>query len=181
MLELTGRRSISLSYPPELSGDHDREAVAVSQGREKGEARENIIDALRLMLSPDDDDPSAVAGRSEQLDLPASDAQTPIADVSRPACGVAEARGDSQRVAWLGSGYHRQRASVPFSPRPQVTLETISRVADTRTKRRSGRLLGLNRTTRDARVASVPRAGWRRREEAEALGDDDRLDSVVHL
>lgn len=31
---------------------------AVSQGRTRSEARENVIDALRLMLSPDDGDPS---------------------------------------------------------------------------------------------------------------------------
>jgi len=42
---------------------------AVSQGRTREEARENVIDALRLMLSPDDDDPRVADGRSEQLDL----------------------------------------------------------------------------------------------------------------
>lgn len=42
---------------------------AVSQGRTRAEAREKVIDALRLMLSPDDDAPPAAAGRSEQLDL----------------------------------------------------------------------------------------------------------------
>ena len=42
---------------------------ALSQGRTREEARENVIDALRLMLSPDDDDAAAAAGRSEQLDL----------------------------------------------------------------------------------------------------------------
>jgi len=42
---------------------------ALSQGRTCDEARENVIDALRLMLTPDDDDPNAVAGRIEQLDL----------------------------------------------------------------------------------------------------------------
>ena len=42
---------------------------ALSQGRTREEARENVIDALRLMLAPDDDDPAATAGRSEQLDL----------------------------------------------------------------------------------------------------------------
>lgn len=42
---------------------------AVSQGRTREEARENVIDALRLMLSPDDDDGTAAAGRSEQLDV----------------------------------------------------------------------------------------------------------------
>ena len=42
---------------------------AHSQGRTREEARENVIDALRLMLSPDDDDAAAMAGRSEQLDL----------------------------------------------------------------------------------------------------------------
>jgi predicted RNase H-like HicB family nuclease len=41
---------------------------ALSQGRTREEARENVIDALRLMLAPDDD-PAAAAGRSEQLDL----------------------------------------------------------------------------------------------------------------
>lgn len=40
---------------------------AVSQGRDREEARENVIDALRLMLSPDD--ANVAAGRSEQLDL----------------------------------------------------------------------------------------------------------------
>ena len=42
---------------------------AVSQGRSRGEARVNLIDALRLMLSPDDDDKRVVDGRSEPLDL----------------------------------------------------------------------------------------------------------------
>ncbi|HYZ78607.1 MAG TPA: type II toxin-antitoxin system HicB family antitoxin [Gaiellaceae bacterium] len=42
---------------------------ALSQGRSREEARENVIDALRLMLSPDDGDPAVAAGRSEQLDL----------------------------------------------------------------------------------------------------------------
>lgn len=42
---------------------------AMSQGRTREEARENVIDALRLMLSPDDGDEAAAAGRSEQLDL----------------------------------------------------------------------------------------------------------------
>ena len=42
---------------------------ALSQGRTREEARENVIDALRLMLSPDDDDAAAATGRSEQLDL----------------------------------------------------------------------------------------------------------------
>jgi predicted RNase H-like HicB family nuclease len=42
---------------------------AMSQGRSRGEARENVIDALRLMLSPDDGDPAVANGRSEPLDL----------------------------------------------------------------------------------------------------------------
>jgi len=42
---------------------------AMSQGRTRKEARENVIDALQLMLAPDDDDASVAAGRSEQLDL----------------------------------------------------------------------------------------------------------------
>ena len=42
---------------------------ALSQGRTREEARENVIDALRLMLSPDDGDPSVAGGRSEVLEL----------------------------------------------------------------------------------------------------------------
>ena len=42
---------------------------AISQGRNRDEARENLIDALRLMLSPDDDDKRALDGRSEPLEL----------------------------------------------------------------------------------------------------------------
>ena len=42
---------------------------AISQGRTREEARDNVIDALRVMLSPDDDDASVAADRSEQLDL----------------------------------------------------------------------------------------------------------------
>jgi hypothetical protein len=40
----------------------------MSQGRSRSEAREKVIDALRLMLAPDDD-ASVGGGRSEQLDL----------------------------------------------------------------------------------------------------------------
>lgn len=40
---------------------------AMSQGRTREEARENVIDALRLMLAPNDDD--ANADRSEPLEL----------------------------------------------------------------------------------------------------------------
>jgi len=42
---------------------------AASQGRTREEARDNVIDALRLMLSPDDGDSGVAAGRSEPLDL----------------------------------------------------------------------------------------------------------------
>jgi predicted RNase H-like HicB family nuclease len=42
---------------------------ALSQGRTREEARDNVIDALRLMLTPDDDDPNVANGRSEPLDL----------------------------------------------------------------------------------------------------------------
>jgi predicted RNase H-like HicB family nuclease len=42
---------------------------AISQGRTREEARENVIDALRLMLAPDDGDASVGAGRSEPLEL----------------------------------------------------------------------------------------------------------------
>jgi predicted RNase H-like HicB family nuclease len=41
----------------------------LSQGRTREEARENVIDALRLMLTPDDDDPSVAGERTEPLDL----------------------------------------------------------------------------------------------------------------
>ncbi|MGH3030603.1 MAG: type II toxin-antitoxin system HicB family antitoxin [Gaiellaceae bacterium] len=40
---------------------------AMSQGRTREEARENVIDALRLMLAPDEDE--ANADRSEPLEL----------------------------------------------------------------------------------------------------------------
>ena len=39
---------------------------AMSQGRTRQEARENVIDALRLMLAPDDD---TDVGSSEPLEL----------------------------------------------------------------------------------------------------------------
>jgi predicted RNase H-like HicB family nuclease len=42
---------------------------ALSQGRTREEARENVIDALRLMLTPDEDDPSVSGERTEPLDL----------------------------------------------------------------------------------------------------------------
>lgn len=42
---------------------------AISQGKTREEARENVIDALRLMLAPDDGDPNVAAGRSEPLEL----------------------------------------------------------------------------------------------------------------
>jgi predicted RNase H-like HicB family nuclease len=42
---------------------------ALSQGRTRDEARANVIDALRLMLTPDEDDPHLALGQSEPLDL----------------------------------------------------------------------------------------------------------------
>ena len=42
---------------------------AISQGRTREDARENVLDALRLMLAPDDDDANVAAGRSEPLEL----------------------------------------------------------------------------------------------------------------
>jgi predicted RNase H-like HicB family nuclease len=42
---------------------------AISQGRTHEEARENVVDALRLMLAPDEDDANVAAGRSEPLEL----------------------------------------------------------------------------------------------------------------
>ncbi len=41
---------------------------ALSQGRTREEARENVLDALRVVLAPDGDD-SRAAGRREALDL----------------------------------------------------------------------------------------------------------------
>ena len=42
---------------------------ALSQGKTREEARENVLDALQVVLAPDDDDASVQAGRSEPLDL----------------------------------------------------------------------------------------------------------------
>jgi predicted RNase H-like HicB family nuclease len=42
---------------------------AMSQGRTREEARENVIDALRLVLAPDDGDAGVSAGRTEPLEL----------------------------------------------------------------------------------------------------------------
>lgn len=42
---------------------------AMSQGRTREEARENVIDALRLLLTPDADDPAGAGDRSEPLEL----------------------------------------------------------------------------------------------------------------
>jgi len=41
----------------------------LSQGRSREEARANVIDALRLMLSPDADDSRIADERSESLEL----------------------------------------------------------------------------------------------------------------
>jgi predicted RNase H-like HicB family nuclease len=47
---------------------------AISQGRTRVEARENLVDALRLMLTHDDEDLGSLAvGRSEPLELTLSD------------------------------------------------------------------------------------------------------------
>ncbi len=42
---------------------------ALSQGRTREEARENVLDALQVVLAPDDDDDDVRAGRSEALEL----------------------------------------------------------------------------------------------------------------
>ncbi len=42
---------------------------ALSQGRTREEARENVLDALQVVLAPDENDHSVSAGRSEALDL----------------------------------------------------------------------------------------------------------------
>jgi predicted RNase H-like HicB family nuclease len=46
---------------------------AISQGRTPEQARENVLDALRMMLAPDDDDANVAAGRSEPLELTLSE------------------------------------------------------------------------------------------------------------
>jgi predicted RNase H-like HicB family nuclease len=51
---------------------------ALSQGKTREEARENVLDALQVVLAPDDDDASVQAGRSEPLDL------TVTREASRP-------------------------------------------------------------------------------------------------
>lgn len=42
---------------------------ALSQGRTREEARKNVLDALQVVLAPDDQDDLGLAGRSEPLDL----------------------------------------------------------------------------------------------------------------
>ena len=42
---------------------------AISQGQTREEARENVIDALRLTLAPDEAEPAVANGESEHLDL----------------------------------------------------------------------------------------------------------------
>lgn len=42
---------------------------ALSHDRTRDEARENVIDALRLMLAPDDSGPHVASGHSERLEL----------------------------------------------------------------------------------------------------------------
>ncbi|MDB5694453.1 MAG: hypothetical protein JWO81_3516 [Alphaproteobacteria bacterium] len=42
---------------------------ALSQGRTREEARENVIDALKVVLTPDDDDPAKANGSSEPLNI----------------------------------------------------------------------------------------------------------------
>lgn len=42
---------------------------AISQGRTREEARGNVIDALRLMLAPDEGDARSAPDRSEPLEL----------------------------------------------------------------------------------------------------------------
>lgn len=42
---------------------------ALSQGRTREEARDNVLDALQVVLAPDEDDAGVLAGRSEAIDL----------------------------------------------------------------------------------------------------------------
>ena len=42
---------------------------ALNQGKTREEVRENVLDALQVVLAPDDDDASVQAGRGEPLDL----------------------------------------------------------------------------------------------------------------
>lgn len=48
--------------------DKLRLTITYDEGRTREEARENVVDALRLMLTPDDGD-GVEAGRSEPLEL----------------------------------------------------------------------------------------------------------------
>jgi predicted RNase H-like HicB family nuclease len=67
---------------------------AISQGRTRDEARANLIDALRLMLSPDDDDQRVVDGRSEPLELTLTAGETSQARV----CTERGTRPDAERT-----------------------------------------------------------------------------------
>lgn len=42
---------------------------ALSQGTTREEARENVLDALQVVLAPDANDESALSGRTEAVDL----------------------------------------------------------------------------------------------------------------
>ena len=42
---------------------------AISQGRTREEARKNVLDALQVVLAPDDGDKGVAAGHTEVLDL----------------------------------------------------------------------------------------------------------------
>jgi predicted RNase H-like HicB family nuclease len=69
-----GRLRLTISYEePDEQGWIVASVVevpgALSQGQTRDEARANVIDALRLMLSPDDGDPHVAQGRSEPLEL----------------------------------------------------------------------------------------------------------------
>ena len=74
MLAMTEKLALTISYDePDEEGWIVARVMevpgALSQGRTREEARENVIDALRLMLSPDDGDGGVADGRSELLEL----------------------------------------------------------------------------------------------------------------
>lgn len=71
---MTGKLRLTIKYEEPDEGGWIVASIvevpgALSQGRTQAEARANVIDALQLMLNPDDGDEDVAAGRSEPLDL----------------------------------------------------------------------------------------------------------------
>jgi len=63
---------------------------AISQGRTRAEARENVIDALRLMLSSDEGDGGGATAATEALELILVDAPSAASSASHHRCGATE-------------------------------------------------------------------------------------------